>query len=108
MEQLLSPFAIVLYGLCILGLLWLTARTVRTIVRGDDPTFSGTEEMFEREMGVGNSRQTSNNTFLLSNRVKSLALENRTIEACQVLMEESGVALTVAKQAIDDFRASRR
>jgi hypothetical protein len=108
MEQLISPLAITLYCLCALGLLWLTARTVSTIVSGDDPTFSDTEATIEQEQRVGNSRQLSSNTFMLSKRVKTLALENQQIEACKALMEESGVSLTVAKQAIDDFIASTR
>jgi hypothetical protein len=45
---------------------------------------------------------------MLSKRVQSLALENQQIEACKVLMEEAGVSLSVAKQAIDDFLASPR
>jgi hypothetical protein len=108
MEPLISPIAIILYFLCALGLLWLTARTIRTIVSGDDPSLSDTEANFERELRRGNSRQTSSNTLMLSKRVQSLALENQQIEACKALMEEAGVSLSVAKQAIDDFLASPR
>lgn len=106
MDFLISPIAILLYVLCTLGLLWLTVRTIRTIVSDDDPSLFDTEATFERELRRGNSRQLSSNTFLLSKRVKSLALENQPVEACKALMEEAGVSLTVAKQAIDDFLAS--